>query len=116
MSASSPIDPVEPVGDATGDNEVIDDDVLDDEDMRAADGRVPGRRGRATRQKLLDCTRGMLANQTYRELRVGDIPRQAGTSPATFYQYFPDVNTAIVALAEEMAEQGNEVLVALVKR
>jgi AcrR family transcriptional regulator len=111
MEPAEATDPVDPADDAA-----VDDDLLEDEDMRAADGRVPGRRGRATRQKLLDCTRGMLANQTYRELRVVDIARQAGTSPATFYQYFPDVNTAIVALAEEMAEQGNEVLIALVKR
>ena len=32
----------------------------DDDDLRAADGRVPGRRGRATRQRLLECTRDML--------------------------------------------------------
>jgi AcrR family transcriptional regulator len=98
------------------DSAVADQAAVDEDDLRAADGRVPGRRGRATRQKLLDCTRGMLANQTYRELRVVDIARQAGTSPATFYQYFPDVNTAIVALAEEMAAHGNEILVGLVKR
>ena len=30
--------------------------ALEDEEMRAADGRRPGRRGRATRQRLLDCT------------------------------------------------------------
>ena len=87
----------------------------DDEDLRAADGRVPGRRGRATRQKLLECTLTMLETQTYRDLKVVDIAREAGTSPATFYQYFPDVTTAIVALAEEMATQGEAELVALVK-
>jgi AcrR family transcriptional regulator len=93
----------------------VPDEALDDDDLRAADGRVPGRRGRATRQKLLDCTREMLASESYRALRVVDIARQAGTSPATFYQYFPDVNSAVAALAEEMAEQGNEIVVDLVK-
>jgi len=86
----------------------------DEETPRAADGRVPGRRGLATRQRLLDCTRAMLATESYRKLRVVDIARDAGTSPATFYQYFPDVNTAIVALAEEMAQQGNDLVVQLV--
>ena len=36
------------------------------EDLRAADGRVPGRRGRATRQRLLECTAEMLRTTSYR--------------------------------------------------
>lgn len=66
-----------------------------DSEPRAADGRVPGRRGQATRQKLLDCTADMLRTTSYRDLKVVDIAREAGTSPATFYQYFPDVESAI---------------------
>lgn len=77
-----------------------------DEDLRAADGRVPGRRGRATRQRLLDQTAAMLATSSYRDLKVIDIAREAGTSPATFYQYFGDVEAAILVLAEEMAASG----------
>ncbi len=79
---------------------------LDDDDLRAADGRVPGRRGRATRQRLLECTRDMLTTTSYRDVKVIDIARDAGTSPATFYQYFADVEAAILVLAEEMAQQG----------
>lgn len=86
-----------------------------DEDLRAVDGRVPGRRGLATRQKLLSCTLEMLGDHTYRDLRVVDIARSAGTSPATFYQYFPDVNTAILALAEEMVVDASSTLLALVR-
>lgn len=83
------------------------DDIADvDGALRAADGRVPGRRGRATRQRLLDCTREMLATTSYRDVKVIDIAREAGTSPATFYQYFADVEAAILVLAEDMAEQG----------
>jgi AcrR family transcriptional regulator len=82
-------------------------DVVDeaqaDEGMRAADGRVPGRRGRATRQRLLDCTAEMLRTTSYRDLKVIDIAREAGTSPATFYQYFGDAESAILVLGEEMA-------------
>jgi AcrR family transcriptional regulator len=77
-----------------------------EEDLRAADGRVPGRRGRATRQRLLECTGEMLGTSSYRELKVIDIAREAGTSPATFYQYFGDVEAAILVLAEEMAVDG----------
>src|SRR3546814_2230358 len=76
------------------------------DDGRAADGRVPGRRGRATRQRLLDCTAGMLDTTSYRDVKVIDVAREAGTSPATFYQYFSDVEAAILVLAEEMARRG----------
>jgi AcrR family transcriptional regulator len=78
------------------------------EDLRAADGRMPGRRGLATRQKLLEHTQRMLQASSYRELKVIDIAREAGTSPATFYQYFPDVEAAILLLAQEAADDGRE--------
>ena len=78
----------------------------DDEELRAADGRVPGRRGRATRQRLLERTADLLATTSYRDVKVIDIAREAGTSPATFYQYFADVEGAILVLAEEMAARG----------
>jgi AcrR family transcriptional regulator len=78
-----------------------------DEELRAADGRVPGRRGRATRQRLLERTAEMLQTTSYRDLKVVEIARGAGTSPATFYQYFPEVESAILVLAEEMAMQGS---------
>ncbi len=76
------------------------------DEPRAADGRVPGRRGRATRQRLLECTAEMLKTTSYRDVKVIDIAREAGTSPATFYQYFGDVETAILVLAEDMAQSG----------
>lgn len=81
---------------------------------RAADGRIPGRRGRATRRRLLDETRAILAEVPYRDLAVVDITRRAGTSPATFYQYFPDVETAVLALTDEMTEAGSRRLRSLV--
>ena len=81
-------------------------DPPDAVDLRAADGRVPGRRGRATRQRLLECTHEMLSTTGYRDVKVIDIAREAGTSPATFYQYFADVEAAVLVLAEEMAQQG----------
>ena len=68
--------------------------------VRATDGRVPGRRGIATRQRLLDCTSELLTKRSYRDIKVIDIAREAGTSPATFYQYFSDVEQAVLVLAE----------------
>ncbi|AQU68092.1 TetR family transcriptional regulator [Streptomyces niveus] len=74
--------------------------------MRTVDGRVAGRRGQATRQKLLDCLSEMLSTSPYRDVKVIDVARKAGTSPATFYQYFPDVEGAVLEIAEEMAKEG----------
>ncbi len=82
--------------------------------FRAVDGRVPGRRGRATRQRLLDSTRELLETRAYRELKVVDIARDAGTSPATFYQYFPDVESAMLSLAHGLADVGGRALRGLV--
>jgi len=48
----------------------------------------------------------MLRSTSYRDVKVIDIAREAGTSPATFYQYFPDVEAAILVLAEQMAQDG----------
>ena len=79
------------------DNAALDESV---DDPRASDGRVPGRRGLATRTRLLNCTAELLDRMSYRELKVIDIAREAKTSPATFYQYFPDIESAILSLAE----------------
>ncbi|MGX2995295.1 TetR family transcriptional regulator [Streptomyces sp. JNUCC 64] len=71
--------------------------------VRTVDGRVAGRRGQATRQKLLDCLGEMLSSSPYRDVKVIDVARKAGTSPATFYQYFPDVEGAVLEIADEVA-------------
>src|SRR5881275_3031213 len=83
--------------------------------LRAVDGRVPGRRGLATRQKLLDCTVALLGKTPYRDLKITDITRAAGTSPATFYQYFVDLEAVLLAVAEQTAEEGRG-LVALISQ
>jgi len=88
---------------------------MSDEAPRAADGRVPGRRGLATRQRLLDHVAEMLAAESYRDVRVVDVARKAGTSPATFYQYFADVEEAVLALAGEVARAAEEQLIPLVE-
>ncbi|MGI8757067.1 MAG: TetR family transcriptional regulator [Acidimicrobiales bacterium] len=86
----------------------------EDDRPRTSDGRVPGRRGRATRQRLLDVTVEMLRETSYRDLKVVDIARLAGTSAGTFYQYFPDVQAAILALADDMVATGFERFAGLV--
>jgi AcrR family transcriptional regulator len=73
-------------------------------DVVALDGRSLGKRGALTRRRLLDATAALLETRGVRDLRVVDIAREVGTSPATFYQYFRDVEEAVLALAEEVGE------------
>jgi AcrR family transcriptional regulator len=76
----------------------------------AIDGRPLGRRAQLTRQRLLDATRDLLTEHGIRDLRVVDIARQVGTSPATFYQYFRDVEEAVLALVEGLRDDLNPLL------
>ena len=46
----------------------------------AADGRTPGTKGRATRQRLLEKTAETLQDVAYRDLAVVDIARAVDTS------------------------------------
>ncbi|HWC33452.1 MAG TPA: TetR family transcriptional regulator [Mycobacteriales bacterium] len=78
--------------------------------LRAVDGRVPGRRGLATRKRLVECTIDLLANTSYRDLKVTDITRAAGTSPATFYQYFVDLESVLLAVAEQTVAEGQQLV------
>ena len=64
--------------------------------------------------RLLDAAAGLLETNTYRDLKVVDIARVAGTSPATFYQYFSDVEEAVLALAEEVELEAGGALADLV--
>lgn len=64
-----------------------------------ADGRVLGSRAEGTRKRLLEATSKLLAEQGVLELKIVDITREVGSSPATFYQYFVDVDAALLALA-----------------
>lgn len=70
----------------------------------AVNGRVIGSRALATRRRLLDQFADALDRGGVMDLKVVDITRAAGTSPATFYQYFGDVDAAVLALAEEAGE------------
>ena len=76
-----------------------------DQAWPTTDGRVPGARGRQTRQRLLSATVELLSTTAWRSVKVTDIARAAQTSPATFYQYFGNVEQAIRVLAEGMVDQ-----------
>jgi AcrR family transcriptional regulator len=65
-------------------------------------GRKLGPRALETRAKLLEATHVMLAERSLREVSVMEIARRVGTSPATFYQYFKEVEEAVLALHAEV--------------
>jgi AcrR family transcriptional regulator len=75
--------------------------------LLSSNGRPLGRRAQVTRRRLLEATRELLESEGILELKVVDVARQVGTSPATFYQYFANVEEAVLTLSEEA---GNEVL------
>ena len=67
-------------------------------------GRSLGPRALRTRARILEATVSLLENRSMRDLRVIDIARSIGSSPATFYQYFKDVNDVVLELATEVSE------------
>lgn len=67
----------------------------------ATDGRTIGRRAHLTRRRFLDVTRDLLERNGALDLKVIDIAREAGSSAASFYQYFEHVDAALLALAGE---------------
>jgi AcrR family transcriptional regulator len=73
-------------------------------------GRVVGPRGLQTRDQLLDALAALMAQRSVREIRVVDVARNVNTSPATFYQYFEDVDEAVLRLAERAQEKMPEIL------
>jgi len=72
-----------------------------------------GRKGSQTRQALMDATRQLMEARPVRDLRVGDIARVAGTSPASFYRYFEDVIEAALAVAESVEQMTPEMEILL---
>lgn len=67
-------------------------------------GRPLGPRALKTRRKILEATVVLLSQKPMREMRVIDIARAIGSSPATFYQYFKDVEDVVLHLAGQMKE------------
>ncbi len=72
--------------------------------LTATDGRIIGERAAATRRRLLDATLRLMNTEGLLDLKVVDITREAGAAPATFYQYFADLDSAILALADDATE------------
>lgn len=53
----------------------------------------------------MDATAELLAERSVLDISVVDIARKVGSSPATFYHYFKDVEEVALRLAEQAAEE-----------
>jgi AcrR family transcriptional regulator len=80
------------------------------EEIVDKNGRALGPRALGTRSRLLEATEKLLGERKLRDLRVIDIARDVGTSAATFYQYFRDVDDIVLNLAEQASQEMPEIL------
>lgn len=71
----------------------------------AQSGRELGPRALKTRERILRATSELLAERSVLDLPVVDIARRAGTSPATFYHYFRDVDELALSLAQRASDE-----------
>lgn len=71
-------------------------------------GQVLGRKGMETRQRLMAATRRLLFTHPLVDITAVAIAKAAGTSSASFYMYFDDVQDVLYALGlvtrEDMAK------------
>ncbi len=63
------------------------------------DGRPVLTRGLATRLRILQSLDRHLASRRYHDVEIAHVALDANTSPASYYSYFPDLETAVLALA-----------------
>ena len=82
--------------------------MSDEHGTVATDGRTIGARALATRRRLLDATRQLLAREGVLSLRLVDVTREIGSSPSSFYQYFTDIDDALLVLSDEIEESTRE--------
>ena len=74
-------------------------------DLLVIDGRRLGRRAQATRRRLPAAAAELLGTNGLLDLTVVEVARRVGTSPASFYQYFQNVEEAVLALSDGVGEE-----------
>ncbi|MEU2357685.1 TetR family transcriptional regulator [Streptomyces misionensis] len=72
------------------------------------DGRIVGERALATRQRLADALAHLLSSHPFSDIKVTDIARRAGTSPASFYQYFSTIEDALQLVAHQVIQESGQ--------
>jgi AcrR family transcriptional regulator len=63
-------------------------------------GQALGRKGMATRKRLMDAAERLLKKKSPVELTAVAVAKEAGTSSATFYMYFDDIRDILFSLSE----------------
>lgn len=66
-------------------------------------GQKMGRKGKETRQKIMDVALEMLEHRSYKDLTVSEVASEAGVSSSTFYVYFEDIEDVLFACVEDAA-------------
>lgn len=73
-------------------------------------GQILGRKGLETRHRLMMATRRLLSTHSLVDITAVAIAKAAGTSSASFYMYFDDVQDALYALSLLAAEDMETVI------
>lgn len=69
-----------------------------------------GRKGRATRQSIMDAALRLLETTSPVNMTAASISKEAGTAPTTFYVYFKDVEDVLWALCVTLSEDTSHLL------
>ncbi len=72
-------------------------------ELRNQHGQKMGRKGKMTRQKIMDVTLEMLKSRSYKDLTVSDVAFEAEVSSSTFYVYFEDIEDVLFACVQAAA-------------
>lgn len=70
-----------------------------------------GRKGQATKRALMDAASRLLQTVSPMGLTAAAISKEAGTSPATFYVYFDNVEDILWALCGEISDETSHLFV-----
>jgi len=73
------------------------------DDVRNLHGQKMGRKGRETRQRIMDVTLEMLKSRSYKDLTVSDVASEADVSSSSFYVYFEDIEDVLFACVQAAA-------------
>ena len=74
----------------------------------AKNAALLGRKGQATKRSLMDAASRLLEVTSPISLTAAAISKEAGTSPATFYVYFDNVEDILWALCSEISNETSD--------
>ncbi len=77
----------------------------------AKNAALLGRKGQATKRSLMDAALRLLDITSPISLTAASISKEAGTSPATFYVYFDNVEDILWALCSEISNETSDLFV-----